>query len=384
MSAPRFETICIHHAEDPQRYEGAASPPIFQSSTFLFPDSAQFVGRGRDGSERFDYTRTGNPTTRILEKKLAALEGGDEARCCGSGMSAISGAILSCVGAGDHIVCVDTAYGPTRQFLDHYLPRFGVQTTYVPGTRAADFEAAVRERTRVIYVESPSSLVFAIQDLAAVAAFARARGITTICDNSYSGAYFQQPLRLGIDLVVHSGTKYLSGHSDVVAGAIVGGRERMGRLIEQEGMLLGGILDPFAAWLMLRGLRTLAVRLDRHQSSGLIVARALAAHPRVGRVHHAGFESHPGFDVARRQMSGTSGMFSFELKEPTREATFRVVDALQYFGIGVSWGGFESLAIPAKLRLPGEAEGRWGVRLSIGLEHPDDLIEDLRVALDAT
>jgi len=384
MNPPRFETICVHHAEEPLRYEGAASPPIFQASTFLFPDSQEFVTRDRSGATRYDYSRTGNPTTRILEEKLAALEGGGAARAFGSGMAAISAAILSGVQAGDHIVCIDTAYGPARQFLDHYLPRLGITTTYVGGISVAEFEQACRPQTRVIYLESPSSLIFAVQDLAAVAAMASSRGITTICDNSYSAAYFQQPLRHGVNLVVHSGTKYLAGHSDVVCGFVVGDAERMQRLVAHEGVLLGGILDPFAAWLTLRGLRTLAVRLERHQSSGLAMARMLEIHPKVAAIHHPGLATHPDREIARRQMSGTSGMFSFELKEGTRERTFGLVDRLKYFGIGVSWGGFESLAIPVRLHRPSEREGRWGIRLSVGLEHPDDLIEDLQAALAAS
>lgn len=381
MNGPRFETICVHHAEQRERNFGAAAPPLYQASTFTYPDCASFEVREAEDAPRFDYTRTGNPTTQLLEQKLAALEGGELARGFGSGMAAISAAILACVKAGDHIVCIDTVYGPTRTLLTSYLPRFGIETTFVAGTDPTHFADATRSNTRLYYAESPSSLVFAIQDLAAIAALARSRGVATICDNSYATAYFQRPLALGIDLVAHTATKYLGGHSDLVAGMVVGSRERMRPLIENEGKLLGGVLDPFAAWLMLRGLRTLAVRLDRHQSSARTIARLLGEHPRVARVFHPGLATHPGRAIAARQMTGTSGMLSFTLRDGSRETAHRLVDALRYFCIAVSWGGYESLAIPLQLRQPGAAEAEWGVRLSVGLEHVDDLIEDLSAGL---
>ncbi|MCK6485096.1 MAG: PLP-dependent transferase [Phycisphaerae bacterium] len=404
MIPPRFETICIHHAEDRERHEGAAAPPIYQASTFTYPNCAEFESRERPDTARYDYTRTDNPTTRLLTEKIVALEGGEAGRAFSSGMAAISAAILSCVRAGDHVVCIDTVYGPTRQLMLHWLPRFGIETTFVPGTDATDFERAIRPNTRILYVESPSSLVYAIQDLAAVADLARSRGLFTICDNSYATPFFQRPLSLGIDLVAHTATKYFGGHSDLVAGVVVGSKARMEPLIEHEGKLLGGVIDPFAAWLMLRGLRTLALRMERHQASALAIARMLQAHPRVERVLHPGLPHHPGIELARRQMTGTSSLLSFTLKathdvantsraaesagpdasppDGRKAAAHRVVDMLRYFSIGVSWGGHESLAIPVFLREPGATAGEWGIRLHVGLEHVDDLIADLRQALD--
>ncbi|HEU4752666.1 MAG TPA: PLP-dependent aspartate aminotransferase family protein, partial [Armatimonadota bacterium] len=226
----------------------------------------------------------------------------------------------------------------------------------------------------------PSSLVFRLQDLPAVTALARERGIVTAIDNSWASPYFQNPAEMGVDLVLHSATKYLGGHSDLVAGVVMGAEGRMQELSAWEGRLLGGMLDPFAAWLMLRGVRTLPVRMERHQQSALAVARFLEEHPRVARVHYPGLPSHPQYALARAQMRGYSGLLSLELKDPGREAACRFVDALRYFGIGVSWGGFESLAVPFTLAEPG-AEPRWAVRLHIGLETVDDLLKDLDGAL---
>lgn len=381
METPGFETLCAHAGDDPSRWLGAPVPPIYQNSLFTCPDVEAFLGRAGRQPETYDYSRVANPTTDVLESKLAALEGVEAARCFASGMAAVSAAIMSCVRAGDHLVAVDTVYGPTRKLLSEYLPRYQVSTTYVPGTDPQQFVDALRPNTRLIYLESPSSLVFELQDLAAVAALARERGIVTAIDNSWASPYFQNPAELGIDLVLHSATKYLGGHSDLVAGVVLGSAERLRELCAWEGQLLGGMLDPFAAWLMLRGVRTLPVRLDRHQQSATAIARFLEAHPKVARVYYPGLQSHPQHELALRQMRGCSGLLSFALKEPGLEPVRRVVDALQYFGIGVSWGGFESLAIP--ITLPGSPaeDPAWGIRLHIGLETVDDLRADLDAAM---
>ena len=380
-AGPGFETLCMHHGENREAHFGAAAPPIYQNSTFTYPDCEQFIARSEDRSERFDYTRVSNPTTAILEAKLAALERGKAARAFGSGMAAISAAILSCVRSGDHIVTIETVYGPTRTFLSEYLPRFGIETTCVRGTRVEDFAAAIRPTTRLVYVESPSSLLFDLQDLSAVAAMCKSRGAVSICDNSNATPYFQNPLAMGIDMVVHTATKYIGGHSDLVAGFAVGSRERIATLARQEGELLGGVCDPFASWLMLRGLRTLAVRLDRHSQSASRIAQWLASNPRIDRVFYPGLSSHPQADLVRRQMRGNSGMLSFRLRDASRERTFAVVDALKYFCIAVSWGGYESLAIP--LEVPDFERGgkMWIIRLSVGLETVDDLVADLDRAM---
>ena len=378
---PGFETLCIHFAENREGHLGAAAPPLYQCSTFTYPDCDSFTRRADAAPTRYDYTRLSNPTTQLFERKMAEIEGGEAARAFGSGMAAISGAILSCVKTGDHVVCVETVYGPTRTFLSDYLPKFGIETTYVRGTEIDQFRCALRPNTRLIYVESPSSLLFELQDLAAVAELARSKGIATICENSNATPYFQNPIRLGIDMVVHTATKYLGGHSDLVAGVVIASRERLASLTKLEGELLGGVCDPFTSWLMLRGLRTLAVRLDRHQSSAAAIARMLEGHPRIARVFYSGLDSHPQAELARRQMRGHSGMLSFELRDGGREAAYRVVNALRYFCIAVSWGGYESLAIPLEVTDPTAGRKVWIIRLSVGLECVEDLKADLLAAL---
>lgn len=371
---PAFETICTHWAEDPERYSGAVIPPLFQNSLFTSP-SCEAREQREPGS--YDYTRVANPTTDILEAKLAALEHGERARCFSSGMAAISAAILSCVRAGDTIVMADTAYGPTRAFASDYLPRYGIATTFVDGRDPEDYRRALLPSTRLVYLESPSSVVMRQQDLAAVAAIARERGAATICDNSWATPYFQNPLDFGVDIVVHSATKYLGGHSDIVAGVAVGSKERMGPLVADEGLLLGAVLDPFAAWLMLRGLRTLALRMCAHEASAKELAARLLSHPAVETVYYptAGADTQP--ELTRRQLRGTSGLMSIRLVNSDKATAYRFVNALRFFGIGCSWGGFESLALPMLAR-----DKRWLVRLHIGLESCADLWCDIEDALD--
>lgn len=387
LRKPGFETLCQHAGEDPSRYLGAVVPPIYQCSLFSSPDCDTFVHRHERYPQVYDYTRAANPTTDVLQAKIAALERCEASRCFASGDAAVAAAILHCVGAGDHVIAVDTVYGPTRAILDNYLARFGITTTFVPGVDVEDFVRAAKSNTRLIFLESPSTMVFRLQDIRAVTSFAKERGILTALDNSWCSPYFQNPAELGVDLVVHSATKYLGGHSDLVAGVVAGSRTHLDAIASREGSLLGSILDPFAAWLMLRGLRTLPLRMERHQSSATAVARFLEQHPRVARVHYPGLPSHPQYELGKRQMRGTSGLMSFELKDGTRDAAFRVLDRLRYFHIGVSWGGFESLALP--VRFPagvpaGEqdaAKERWGARIHVGLETVDDLLEDLDEAL---
>ena len=399
MREPGFETLCAHWGEEPSRYHGAVVPPIFQASLFTSPDSETFSHRGEPGAGVYDYTRTANPTTDILEKKVAALEKTEAARCFGSGASAVAAAIMHSVSAGDHVLAVSTIYGPTRILLTEYLPKFGVEVSFVTGTDPQQFDDYARPNTRLFYLESPSSLVFRLQDLKAVAAIAKARGITTVADNSWASPYFQNPAEYGIDLIVHSATKYLGGHSDVVAGIVAGSGERIASIAKWEGALMGGILDPFGSWLILRGIRTLGIRMERHQQSAMKVARWLEQHKRVAVVHYPGLDSHPQHALGAKQLRGYSGLLSFELKEGGQSAAYAVVDALKYFQIGVSWGGYESLAIPIAfppdspqsaggepVYLPGigsdpSEKVRWGARLHIGLETADDLLEDLDNAL---
>ncbi|MDE2126579.1 MAG: PLP-dependent transferase [Armatimonadetes bacterium] len=376
------ETVCAHWGEDPAEYFGAAVPPIYQTSLFTGPSTSERF-TGAHGKNAYSYSRVSNPTTGIVEAKLAALEGGEAARCFGSGMAAISGAILSCVRAGDHVIAVDTAYGPTRGFLTDFAARFGVDTTFVEGSDPAEIRRAIRTETRLIYLESPSSGVMKQQDLGAVAAVAKEHGIATICDNSWASPVFQNPLAFGIDLVVHSATKYLGGHSDIVAGAAIGNGDCINRLRQNEAPSLGGMLDPFAAWLLLRGLRTLPIRMERHHQSARSIGLWLQQHPFVAHVYYPGLPGDPQPRLTERQLRGTSGLLSFRLHRSDRDTTCGVIDRLRWFGIGCSWGGFESLAIPMLLPpdATGAAEGEYIIRLHIGLEGVEDLRADLDQAL---
>lgn len=375
IDSPSLEQICLHLGEEPERYMGSVVPPIFQNSLFTAPN---VEARSRRG-ERYIYTRESNPTTDILNTKLAAMEGAEEARCFASGMAAISAALMSQLRSGDHVVCVQNVYYPVRVLLQDYLNRFGVEVSFVRGTQVEHFEQAIRPNTRVFYLESPTSINLRLQPLEEVCALARSRGIVTIIDNTWATPVFQRPLQMGADIVVHSASKYLSGHSDVIAGVVCTSRQHI-EAIHREMTLIGGILDPFAGWLILRGLRTLPTRLYQHQANALRVAQWLAEHPAVHHVLYPGLPSHPQHDLARRQMRGFSGLFSFTLKRSSREAAVGVVDALRLFHIGVSWGGYESLALPLLIEDYDGAQ-RWGLRVHIGLEPAHSLIADLEQAL---
>jgi cystathionine beta-lyase/cystathionine gamma-synthase len=376
-----FETICTHYAESPQLHGGGAVPPIYQNSTFVFPTLESYERRFEPEFRRCDYTRTGNPTTAILEAKVARLENGTWGRAFGSGMGAISAAINACVHSGSHVVCVAHCYGCTRSYL-RKLERFGVQTTFVAGSDTAAFAAALRPETTLLYLECPTGGLSDVPDLAELSALARARGITTALDNSWATPYFLRPLDFGIDLVIHSATKFISGHSDVVAGIVVGRDDTLRQRVYEEAELTGATLDPFAAWLLLRGLRTLPLRMERHQASTLRVVEFLASHPAVGEVCYPGLPSHPYHAVARRQLRGFSTPFAFSLREQTRDACHGFINRLRLFGIGVSWGGHESLVIGGNFRVSDNAPPRWVVRLHIGLETVEDLIADIRQALE--
>jgi cystathionine beta-lyase/cystathionine gamma-synthase len=379
-----FETTCIHVGEDRMAYEGAAVPPIFQTSTFIYPEASEFSHHGAADNPHWDYTRVRNPTTAILEAKLAHLEHASWARAFGSGMGAISAAISTCVRAGTHVVCTAHCYGPTRTLLDETFGKFGVATTYVEGCNPDDYIHAIRPETALVYLESPTSATFEVPEIRPITNAARARGIRTILDNSWASPYFQNPLVLGCDLVVHSATKFIGGHSDVVAGAVVGLDSTLKAGLMREAELLGAVLDPFAAWLLIRGLRTLRLRMEQHQKSGLAVAQALATHPKILQVNHPGLRVHPQYDVAQRQLRGFPGLFSFALADQSGEAARQFLDRLRLFHIGVSWGGHESLAIEMPSNLGAPPDGLRLIRMHVGLEATDDIVADVVQALEGT
>ncbi len=377
------ETLLQHLGEEESFPYGSVTPPIVQTSLFTARTLRERNARQGRNEFGYTYTRADNPTVRLAEQKLAALESTEDALCFSSGMAAIASAILTFAECGAHVICVDTAYPPTRTLLGSWLTRYGVQTTFVSGERMEEFEAAVQPNTRLIYLESPSSLYFRLQDLRAVSQWARAHGIRTLCDNSWATPVFQNPHALGVDLVLHSASKYLGGHSDLLAGVVAGGMEDIVR-IRQTRELLGGVLEPFSGWLLLRGLRTLPIRMERAHRSGLQVAKWLASQPHVARVNHPGLPDHPQHALAQAQMRGYSSLFSFETVPITEEQAYAFTERLRLFRFGCSWGGYESLLLGwAHGEANAQGKSPWLFRIYVGLENPDDLIRDLQGAIDA-
>jgi cystathionine beta-lyase/cystathionine gamma-synthase len=381
--------ILNHLGEDRERYFGAVAPPIIQSSIFAFPTVAAMRAGFRDELGQHVYTRGNNPTVEILRKKVAALEGAEDCLMFGSGAAAISVAAIASVSAGDHVVCVAKPYSWTRAVLRDLLGRFGVTTTFVDGTDIGNFEAALTSQTRLIVLESPNSMTFEQQDLAVVAALAKARSIRTLCDNSYATPLNQSPIALGIDLVAHSATKYLNGHSDVVAGVLCGSHGLIREIFRGPYMTLGAILAPNDAWLMIRGLRTLPIRMERIAATTATVLEFLQAHPRVRRVFSPQARDNPQFGLTQRQLHGASGLVTIELDATDVAAVERFCDGLTRFLMTVSWGGYESLLFPVCAVFPQDAPLRSAtgvplnfVRLSIGLEDADVLIADLARAFE--
>ncbi len=370
------EDICTHLGDEYGKFSGAIVPPIFQNSLFVNPTDVNGVQ-----PHGYAYTRVSNPTTDIAERKIAALEGADGALCFSSGMGAISSAIMHFVKPGGHIIMVASAYGPTVKFAKEYLhDRVGVEYTAVPGDSVDEIEAAIRPNTCVIYLESPSSLVFKMQDLEAVAALAKSRGIGTIIDNTYATPLHQQPLKHGIDVVCHTASKYFGGHSDIVAGAVAASHDIIESIQHDERELYGSNMDPFAAWLLLRGLRTLPVRLKQHGENAMKVVEFLENDPRVKKVYYPGSKTYDQPELFKKYLSGTNGLLTF-MPDGTPEQVEKFVRNLHYFQNGCSWGGFESLAVHSGKN---EAIGLMQdvVRMHIGLESVDTLIADIKQALD--
>jgi cystathionine beta-lyase/cystathionine gamma-synthase len=363
---------------------GAVVPPIYQTSLFTFDSYADmadtFAGRRRQPI----YSRGDNPTVMEFEARVAALENAQAARGFSSGMAAISATVLAFVGAGERIVAVHNCYGDAYRLFERLLPHLGIKVDYIDGSDP-DAVVAALPGAKMLYLESPTSMVFDLQDVALYARMARERGIMTTIDNSWATPLFQKPITHGIDLVLHSASKYLGGHSDTVAGVVAGSAELIKQINERTYSYLGAKLSPFEAWLLLRGLRTLPLRLPHHMRSALKIAERLKAHGSVERVIHPAWSNHPG----KATLSGYSGLFSFEV---TGDIDIPVlVDTLKLFRIGVSWGGHESLVMPALASLQQTPDansiGRFGVsprlvRLHVGLEHVEDLWADLQQALD--
>jgi len=383
-----WQTIAIHAGDEHNPSSGVASP-IYQSATFQFTEAEDIAAAAHDTAHPLFYGRNATPNTKQVEATLAQLEQGEAALAQASGMAAISLVLTSLLRAGDHVIAQNTLYPATLHLLRRKFASWGVETTFVDQTDITAFAQAIRPHTKLIYVETPANPTLTLTDLTAVAELARPRGILTVADNTFSTPYNQRPLNLGLDVVVHSATKYLGGHSDVVAGVIVSTHERIAHFWENH-MLMGGVLHPFEAWLLERGLKTFGLRMARHNENGLKVAQFLAQHPAVAHVYYPGLPSHPQYELACRQMSGGfGGNVVFELKGG-REAGQRLLQRVRLIKMAVSLGGVHSLMThPAstiaaaqtneELAAAGITPGL--VRLSLGLEDTTDLLADLEQAL---
>jgi len=382
------ETILNHDTYEDQH--GAVVPPLYQNSLFTFKDWDAIDRAFDDKAGNFIYSRLLNPTVKVAEDKIAQLCRGEKAKLCASGIAAVASAILHCVRAGDHIITISNIYGPTNIFISSYLKdKFNISVTYVSGTQVSEFKDAIRDNTTLIFLESPASLTFELQDLRAVAKLARQHNIKTAIDNTWSSPLFQKPLELGIDIEIHSVSKYICGHSDVVAGVVVGSKEIIDAIITAEHELLGAKMAPFEGWLITRSLRTLALRMRAHQENAYHIAAFLESQNEVKRVFWPGLKSFAQYDLGQEQMSGYGGLMSFELVTKDISKIKNFVNALQLFKLGVSWGGHDSLVYapvisylkelsPENFHAMGINESI--IRVSVGLEDRDDLIADLEQA----
>ena len=388
MSAERYEiSEILHHLGERDFPSNAVAPPIFQTSIFCFKSFEDFQSALADEAHNFLYSRGNNPTVNLCEKKLAALEHAERAKLVGSGVAAISCAILSQVKSGDHCVVVDNSYSWTRYMFNEYLPRFGVSATFVEGTKIEQFEEAIRPETKVIYLESPATFTFKLQPLKQVAELAKAHHIKTIIDNTWATPIYQNPIDLGIDIVVHSATKYLGGNSDLIAGVIMGSEEDITHIFNTEFLPLGPVPDPFMAWLIMRNLRTLHIRMPVHFANALGLAEYLESRDDVESVLYPFLPSFPQYDLAKEQMRGGSGLFSFRLKTRDVEKIKKITNSVKFFKRAVSWGGYESLFDPAATQFaPGKPipDDRVSlIRVHAGLEDLELLKNDLAQALDS-
>ena len=374
-------------AEDRESYFNAIAPPIMQSSNFAFKSIAALRTAFEDEMGGYLYSRGLNPTGDILRKKLAALDQAEDCLVFGSGAAAIFAGVFANVKAGDHIVSVKSPYTWAQKMFDVILPRFGITTTYVDGTDTKNFEAALKPYTTLIYLESPNSWTFAIQDLKEVVALAKAHNIVTMIDNSYCTPIYQRPIALGIDLSMQTATKYISGHSDTLGGVLSGSHTMIKKIFDSEYLNVGSGISPFNAWLLLRGLRTLPARLERITVTTKKVLEFLKAHPKIDQVLFPLDGSFPQYQLARTQMDGACGLMTITLKNGTMESITRFCESLRHFFIAVSWGGHESLVIPKCAGLlPGDFDKdnieHQYIRIYTGLEEPTYLIDDLNQALN--
>lgn len=376
----KFSTRAIHAGQEPDPTTGSVMTPIYQTSTYAQAGLGEHKG--------FEYSRSGNPTRAALEACMASLEEGTYGLAFASGMAAET-AILSLLSAGDHIVSCDDTYGGTYRIFERVMRRYNVEASYVAASNVAAYEKAIRPHTKMIWLETPTNPLLGLIDIQSVAALAHQKNLLVVVDNTFASPYFQQPLKLGADIVVHSTTKYINGHSDIIGGALVTSNEEVYQAIKFYQNAAGGVPGPFDSWLTLRGIKTLAVRMRQHEANALAVARFLHEHPRVEKVYYPGLPSHPDHELAKRQMSGFGGMVSFQFKGTYADVA-QMVRRFRVFALAESLGGIESLvchpasmthgSIPREIR---EARGLTDtlLRLSVGIEDIEDILSDLEQAL---
>lgn len=394
MKKKNNDTNSGQHDAKPQdlSYEGSMVTPIFQTSNFSFESWDAISDAFDNRTKSFIYSRGNNPTVEVAQRKLADLASGEKALLFGSGMAAISAAVLHCVQKDGHIIAIKNIYGPTNNLLYTYLKdKMNVSITFVSGVELGEFEAAIQANTNLIYLESPSSGVFSLQDIRSVAALAKKNGIKTVIDNTWATPFFQKPLEMGIDLEVHSCSKYIGGHSDVVAGVVIGSSELMNQIFKKEYEWLGARISPAEAALITRSLKTLPLRMKAHEANALEIAKFLENHPKITSVNYPGLKSFKQYDLGKRQMSGNSGLLSFRLATNDLEKAKTFFNNLKKFRIAVSWGGYESLiyalAISYVKEMTKDQFETTGLtygdmRLSVGLENVTELTQDLEQALD--
>ncbi|MBX5321778.1 MAG: aminotransferase class I/II-fold pyridoxal phosphate-dependent enzyme [Candidatus Bathyarchaeota archaeon] len=382
-----FSTKAVHGGEKLEK--GSVATPIYETSVFAFTSTKELINVISEKTEGYLYTRFDNPTVRAVERKIAVLEGSEDAAAFSSGMAAITTTLLTLVSKGDHVVASRDLYGGTLTFLQELLPRFDIEINLVDTANLNQVKEAIKKNTRVVYAEIPTNPTLKIVDLSRLAALAKKHSITTVIDSTLATPYNLTPIKFGIDVVVHSATKYLGGHNDVTAGIVCGSREFIQKL-KKTRKILGGTLDPMAAWLLLRGLKTLALRMERHNRNGMQIAQFLEKHPKIAKVYYPGLPSHPQHRLAKKQMRGYGGVVSFEIKGDF-EKTVQFVENLKLCLLAASLGGTETLATQPTTSshyfITPEQRQKLGitdqlVRLALGIEDPEDIIADLKQSLE--
>lgn len=389
MGEKSFETLAVHAGEDLTQNHGSISVPIYNASVFAFSDADEGAAIHNYEKDGYFYGRLGNPTQDALEKAVAQLESAESAYALASGMAAVSAAILSNVHTGDHIIAPDSMYSTTTLFLREIEQRFGIETTFVDATNSENYAAAVKENTKLFWLETPSNPLLKISDIAVIAEIAQSKNILSVIDNTFATPFNQRPFELGVDLIIHSATKYFGGHSDLTAGLIAGKSETVERARHTIGKLYGGNIAPQVAWLVLRGIKTLALRMEKHNKNASAIANMLSSHPKIKAVFYPGLPDHQNYETAKKQMKGFGGMIAFDVGSV--EAGKKLLNNVEICALATSLGGVETIIQhPASMThavLSPEERSKAGVtdgliRLSVGIENADDLIADLQNALE--